>query len=162
MRTETPARQESRRYAAARAAQDSSPNTKRVAYRNGTTVRTAQRWASPAECQGSPPEVWARYVATSDDPERLEVYAKVTREQKRLARLTNAELIAEILELQVEDPRTEAADNVAKVSRGIPPMERALICERDATIDTKLAARWREVAARGLKESDVLDQWGPR
>lgn len=162
MRTETPARQDSRRYAAAHAAADGNPNTKRTAYRNGVTTRTAQRWSSPTECQGSPPELWARYVATSDDPERLEVFAKVTQEQKHLSRLTNAELIEEIRVLMVEDPRTEAADNVAKVSRGIPPMERALICERDATIDTKLAARWREVAARGLKESDVLDIWGPR
>lgn len=162
MRTKTPARQDSRRYAAAHAAADGNPNTKRTAYRNGVTVRTAQRWSSPVEATGSPAEVWARYVATSEDPERLEVFAEVTKEQKRLARLTNAELIEQIRTLMAEDPRTEAADNVAKVSRGISLMERALISERDATIDMKLAARFREAAARGLKESDVFDQWSTR
>ncbi|MEQ1573099.1 MAG: hypothetical protein ABL993_02525 [Vicinamibacterales bacterium] len=162
MRPETLDRQDGRRHAAARAAADANTNTKRTAYWNGVTVRTAQRWASPTEAAGSPAEVWARYVATSEDPERLEVFAEVTKEQRRIRKLTNAELVEQIRTLMAEDPRTEAADNVAKVSRGISLTERALISERDATIDMKLAARFREAAARGLRESDVLDQWSPR
>lgn len=158
MARESHHRQDERRYSAARAARDASPNTKRVAWRNGVTVRTAQRWASPTEATGSPAEVWARYVATSEDPERLEVFAEVTREQTRLRDLTNAELIAEIHELEAQDPRTEAEGNAARIARGVSPAERALMHERDATVDMKLAARWREVAARGLTEGDVLDR----
>lgn len=156
MTPETHARKQSRRYAAALSHLDANPRHKQAAHTNGVTVRTERRWRTPAEAQGSPAEMFARYVATAQDPERLEVYAEVTKEQARLRGMTNAALVAEIHALHVEDAHGEGLDNATRAKRGISFSERAVVCQRDATHDIKLAARYQECAARGLSEGDVF------
>lgn len=153
---DTPARKAARSYRAAVAHKEANPRAKRAAFDNGVTTRTERRWRTPTEAQGSPLEVYARYVATSQDPARLEVYGRVTREQERLRKLTNEQLIAEIEALHAEDARGEGEDNAARATRGISLRERAAVCERDATHDVKLAARYIEAASRGIPESMVM------
>lgn len=153
---DTPTRKAARSYRAAVAHRDANPRAKRAAFDNGVTTRTERRWRTPTEAQGSPLEVYARYVATSQDPARLEVFVRVTAEQERIRRLTNAELVAEIRALHAEDAIGEGQDNAARATRGISLLDRAAICERDATHDVKLAARYIEAASRGIPESEVM------
>lgn len=149
------ARKAARRAGAALAHADSHPCTTTVARVHGVTPRTAQRWARPADSQGSPQERYDRYLATSPDAFRLHAHNEATIVQRRLTRLSDKELIDRVHELDREDATGEGADNAAKVSRGIPLEERAAIAERDAAIELERAACLRELAARGRSEADV-------
>lgn len=159
MSTETPTRRASRLYGAARAHEDACPNKKKVAFDNGVTVRTARRWASPAEAAGSPQDSYARYLITARDPWRLLAHNRAIIVQRHLGRLSDRELVDRIHQLLEKDAQDEGADNGAKVRRGVPLGERAAISERDGATDLELAACYREAEARGLSEVDVFGGW---
>jgi len=156
MDLETTARKHARRYSSARAHAEANPKHKRAAFDNGVTTRTERRWRTPSEAQGSPQEQYDRYLTTAQDPWRLEAHNRATVMQRHLGRLSNRELIDRIEQLHKIDSAGEADDHIARASRGIALLERAMICERDASHDLELAALYREAAARGLKEAEVM------
>jgi len=156
MATETPTRRASRRYSAARAHADACPNKKKVAFDFGVTTRTARRWASPSDAAGSPQDQYTKLLITARDPWRLLAHNRATVMQKTLGRLSNRELIDRIHQLLELDAQDEGEDNGAKVRRGIPLAERAVISERDGATDIELAACYREADARGLSERDIF------
>jgi hypothetical protein len=149
------ARKAARRYGAALAHADAHPCTRTVAEVAGVTTRTARRWSSPGEAQGSPQERYDVLFATSPDAWRYHAHNEATIVQRRMVRLSDRELADRIRQLDADDAIAEGADNAAKVQRGIPPAERAAIAERDAAIELERAACWREIHARGLGENDV-------
>lgn len=148
-------RNEARKYGAAKAHRDASPNTKRAAARNRVTLRTAQKWAKP-DAGGSPQETYNRYLETAENPFRLEAHCRAVVMQRHLARLSDRELIDRIHMALARDAGDEGADNVAKVTRGLSLHERAVIAERDAATDIELASLYREAAARGIGEARIF------
>ncbi len=159
---ENPTRQRERLYAAARCHEQANPSHKRAAFDAGVTTRTERRWRTPTEAQGSPPETFARYVSTAQDPWRALAFARAAVLQKHLERLNNARLLERIHELHAVNAAGEGEDNATRAMVGVELSDRAVIAERDGTTDLELAACYREAAARGLSESDVFDRWGPR
>jgi hypothetical protein len=128
----------------------------------GVTERTARNHRSPTAAQGSPLYRHLTYLDAVDDPWRIEAATRAHVMLRTLRRLTNAQLIERISELLRADATAEGCDNAAKATRGLSLAERAVLSERDAAIDIELAACYRLAAERGLKESDVMDQWSPR
>ena len=156
MAPETITRRESRRYASSRAHAEAHPKHKRAAFDNGVTTRTERRWRTPSEAQGSPQEIYDRYLATAQDPWRLEAHNRATILQANLGSLTDRAIVARIHELNVDNAIVEGADNANRVRRGVSPADRATAHERDAAVEIELAALWRECAARGISEAEVF------
>lgn len=156
MDLDTPARRHARRYSAARAHADAHAKHKKAAYDNGVTSRTERRWRTPSGAQGSPQEQYDRYLATAQDPWRLEAHNRSVVMQRHLGSLSRQQIVERIHELHRIDPAGEAEDNAARVTRGLPLLERAAICERDAAHDIELSALYTEAAARGISETEIF------
>lgn len=154
-----PTRTETRRaavvYAAGSAHADAAPRLKRYAALAGISERTARNHRSLTAAKGGPLDTHHRYLDTLEDPERALTASKVHVMQRRLRTLSDAQLIAEIRDLEAQNARAEGEENAARATRDLSPAEIAVICARDATIDAKLAARWQEVGARNLTTDDV-------
>lgn len=143
------------RGAAARCHADADPVAKRLAARMGTTTRSAQRWRSPDYAKGSPMHRLGLYAEECPDPARIVANVR-SYLYRAVAKLSDHELVAQIREHYAEDARLEGEDNATRFVRGVNPLDRAAMHERDAAVDEWLAAAWREVAARGMTEAGVL------
>lgn len=155
-RTRTEARRDAEVYATGSAHGDAAPRLKRYAALAGISERAARNHRSPTKAHGAPLDRHHDYLDTLDDPERALVASKVHVMNRTLRHLTNEQLFAEIRDLYASDARGEAEDNATRLDCNVSAMERAVIHERDASHDEKLAARWREVAARRLTPADVF------
>lgn len=161
-RPDSPESDTARQHAAATAHSDATPRLKRYAALYGVTQRTARRHRTPKDAKGSPLDQHFRYLDSIDDPWRVAAATMTYAKQLALKDLTNAQLIERIAELHEADALGEGEDNATRMRRGVSLLERAVATERDAAHDLELAACYREAAARGLRESDVMDQWSPR
>ena len=154
--TETPRRADMRRHIAAIAHGDANTRKKKSAADNEVTVRTVIRWGTPQDAKGSPQAKYAAYLENAQDPWRLLASNRATVIQRTLRTKSKAELIERTRELHVLDALGEGEDNSTRNLRGVPLLDRATITERDAAIDEELAAHYRECAARGYTEAEVL------
>lgn len=139
--------------AAARAHADAEPDDQQAAQRYGKARRTATHWRSTG-----PPQVrgFQTYLYLSSDPYRMVAEVKATAKHKAVEKETTPELIEGIRLLLRREKEAEGVDNGNDCRRGMNWLDRAAQKERDAAIDEELAARFRECACRGLKESEVL------
>ena len=153
--TDTPIREDVRRYAAAQAHAAAHAQKKRAAAVNGVTVRTERRWRTPTDSKGSPQHRYGLYLETAEEPWRLLACNRVTVIQQTIRRMTKAQIIERIHELHVEDARQEGVDNANRF-RHLPWLKRADDTSRDAAHDLELAALYRECAARRVPESEVF------
>lgn len=156
MRTETHAKGAARRKLSARTHRDAHPNGKAAAIDNGVTYRTERRWRTPAECQGAPQEKYDRYLETAQWPDRLLAHSRATVMEKRYRSLSRPEVVRKIRELYTRDAETEGEENAARFRRGISPLDRASLHERDAAHDIALSALWRRAHDLGISEAEVF------
>jgi hypothetical protein len=159
---ENPIRQRERLYASARCHEQANPGHKKAAFDAGVTTRTERRWRTPTEAQGSPPETFARYVATAQDPWRALAFARAAVLQRHLERMNTPALLDRIHELHAANAGHEGEDNATRAMAGVALSDRAVIAERDGATDLELAACYREAASRQLSEADIFDRWSPR
>lgn len=150
-----PRRDDAIREAAARAHADADPNAKKLAARMDVSPRSAQRYRSPDYAKGSPLHRLGLYLDGCPNPHRVVANAR-TYLYRGLKDLSRTELVAQIREHYAEDGRVEGEDNASRFALGVGALDRAALHERDAAEDEWLAAAWREVAARGMTEADVL------
>lgn len=150
-----PRRMDALRGSAARTHADADPAPKRTAALVGVTDRTARRWRTPEDAKGAPNYRLALYLDSTPHPERLLSYVRALL-AKAVADLTSAELTAQIRERYTLDAHLEAEDNASRTTLGLGALDRAAVHERDAANDEWLAAAWRECAARGLTDVQVL------
>lgn len=155
MRTEHEAKK-ARCEGAALAHQDAYPNGKAAAIDNGVTYRTERRWRKPRDAQGSPAERDARYIEQAEWPERLLAHYRAKVWEKRYRVLTKTQVISFIRSHMAEDSVAEGEENASRVRRGIPPLQRAALHERDAGHDIRLSALWQRAHDLGITEADVF------
>ena len=156
MKTETHSRRAARRKLSAQTHRDAHPNGKAAAIDNGVSYRRERGWGYPGECQGSPVERFDRYLETAQWPDRLLAHSRATVMEKRYRSLSRPEVIAKIRELYTHDSTAEGEENAARFTRGLSPLDRAAIHERDAAHDIALSALWRRAHDLGISEADVF------
>lgn len=118
-----------------------------------TSRRAASEWRRVA-----PPESreFHAYLLVVSDPYRIEASVRATVKQRVLSKLSDADLIDRFHELRGVEKELEGIDNATDLRRGVDWIARAAQKERDAAIESELAACFREFATRGLGEQDVF------
>ena len=129
-----------------------------VARRYSTAGRKVSRRTANEWRRTGPPEVreFSIYLLACSDPFRIEASIKATVKQIVIAKLSDQELVHRYRELLEYEPIVEAEDRVLDVERGACWLRRAAASERDSAINAEKAACERELAARGLTETEVL------
>lgn len=133
---------------------DAGRSDKETALRNDVSRRTAHRWRKSG--RGSPTDVFALFMLTTDDPWRLVAHVKALAKRVNIEDETREELIRRTRELLAQEKVVEGMDSARDLSRGVSWKERAALKERDAAIDEELAARFRRLAELKVPESEVF------